>query len=95
MKAPRFRIFSLMAIVGVVALNLGAARVLMNYDGDLLLGVALSAIAVQVGAFLAIRSRARSTRVLGRFRGARWGRRVSYCWALFDEDSLAGSLWNE
>ncbi len=60
MKAPRFSIFTLMAIVGVVAVNLAVGRVLWDDESDLsglLPCVGLNAIVTQLAVFFLIRSR--------------------------------------
>jgi hypothetical protein len=84
-----------MAIVGVVALNFGAARLLINYDGDLLIAVALSAIVVQIGAFLFFKSRGQSRAFWGGFVVLAVAAATSCCYGLFiDEESAIGTAWN-
>ncbi len=95
MKAPRFSIFTLMAIVSVVALNLAAARLLIDYDDELLVGVALPTLVVQVGAFLLIRSRGRARAFWGGFVGLGVVAAISCYYGLFvAEESSVGAAWS-
>jgi hypothetical protein len=60
MKLPRLSIRLLMAIIGVVALNLAIARVLWNTDSqlsDLLPCLGLNAVVTQLAVFFLLRSR--------------------------------------
>jgi CDP-diglyceride synthetase len=59
MKPPQFSIVKLMVIVGVVALDFAAARILLAYNQEMLIGIALGGLVLQVGFFRLIRSRGR------------------------------------
>jgi len=58
-KLPRLSIAKLMVVVGVVALNIAAARLLFDDNSEMLIGVALSGLILQVGLFQLMRSRGR------------------------------------
>jgi hypothetical protein len=53
----RFSIAKMMAIVGLISLNFGAARLLFAHNPYLLTGVVLIGLSLQVGLFRLIRSR--------------------------------------
>ena len=48
-----------MVVVGIAALNLAAVRILFLYNSEMLIGVALIGLALQVGIFRLMRSRGR------------------------------------
>jgi hypothetical protein len=60
MRHPRFSIGWLMIVVGLIALNLSAGRVLLAIEPWLLIGVAPAGIALQWAAFRLIGSRGRA-----------------------------------
>jgi hypothetical protein len=60
MRRPRFSIGKLMVVVGLIALNLSAGRVLFAIEPWLLIGVALAGLALQWAAFRLIGSRGRA-----------------------------------
>ena len=53
----RFSIARMMAIVGVIALNIATARILFAYEPELLIGVGLGVLVLQVGLFRLVRGR--------------------------------------
>jgi hypothetical protein len=57
MRLPRFSIGKLMIVVGLIALNLAAGRVLYSIEPWLLVGIAPAGLALQFAAFRLIRSR--------------------------------------
>ncbi len=60
MRLPRISIGRLMIVVGLIALNLSAARALLAIEAWLLVGVAPAGLALQFAAFRLIRSRGRA-----------------------------------
>ena len=78
MKRPRMSIARLMGVVAVLALNAGAARAFVVRDeDDLLIGVALMAVALQVGLLF----RRRSPRFFAGFLVAGLVAMGSFLWA--------------
>ncbi len=59
MRIPRLSLAKLMIVVGLAALNLAAIRVLHDYNSEILLGVALAGLALQVALFQFLHSRGR------------------------------------
>ena len=59
MKLPRLSVVKLMAVVGVVAINLAAGRALLTYNPPLLVALALPALVLQVALLHLIRRRGR------------------------------------
>ena len=79
MKRPRASIFSLMAVVGIVALNLAFARTVFPGEPWRLAGIGMIGSLIQVGLFFLIRAR---------------GKRRHYAfWAGFEAGSLLG-VWS-
>jgi hypothetical protein len=60
MKCPRFSIGKMMVLVGLIALNLGASRMLCSAEPSLLAGFIPAGLALQFGAYRLIRSRTRA-----------------------------------
>lgn len=60
MKLPQISIAKLMVAVGVVALNLAFARILVLYNPEMLTGVALIVLALQIGLFRILQNRGRA-----------------------------------
>jgi hypothetical protein len=60
MRPPRVSIVRLMAVVGVVAVNLAVFRPLFDFGPEALIGVGLAWILLQVALFRLIRSRGRA-----------------------------------
>ena len=56
----RFSIAKVMGLVGLVALNFAVARILFAYRSELLIGVILGMLSLQIGLFQMVSSRGRS-----------------------------------
>ena len=81
MRIARFSVSSLMAVVGIVALNLTAARRLAAYDDLLMVGVMPTALVLQVALFRLIRTQGRRRAFWAGFLTAGLLAVLSFVWA--------------
>ncbi len=82
MKPPRLSIAKLMVVVVIVAINFGAARILFSYNTEMLIGVALSGIVLQLGLYQLLRSRGRGRAFWAGFITCGLMATMSFVWAI-------------
>jgi hypothetical protein len=99
MKLPRLSIRTMMATIGVVALNLAVARVLWDAESDvsvLFAGVAFNALVTQLAVFFLIRGRNGARAFWIGFIASSVVAAVSCsCAFLPDSESLNSAVWYE
>lgn len=88
MKLPNFSIVKLMVLVGIVALTLAAVRTLFHYNSEMLIGVALGGVLLQVGIVRLMRSRGRPRAFWGGFVVCGMMAIMSLVWAMLFPEVL-------
>lgn len=94
MKPPRLSIAKLMVVVVIIAINFGAARILFSYNTEMLIGVALSGMVLQVGLYQLLRSRGRGRAFWAGFTACGLMAMMSFVWAMLFPEVLGFGFEN-
>jgi hypothetical protein len=91
MGSNRISIARLMGIVAIAAVNIAAVRAILAYDLELLVGIALTWIALHIGLMRLIRSRGRrrDRAFWAGFLGCGLAAMLTYVWAMIQPTTLA------
>jgi hypothetical protein len=87
-KLPRVSIARMMVLVGVVAVDIAATRSLFAYNSEMLIGVALGVIALQIGLFRLIRGQGRARVFWSGFIAAGLMAMMTFVWAMMFPEIL-------